>query len=724
MTYDEQIKNAFNTLGLKDSATEAQVDSAYKKFAKKYHPDLHMNDTPENIDKFNDLLGEANNAREILQTYFELKEAKEQVTPEEEADIVKDLLLHSIKSEISQIKEINTKCDNIFNAFSIDGFEDSEQELRKFLDFGDKYIAEHTKNLDTIADKKGLLFRNYEKLFAELEGGLNTLAYILSPDVLQYKKSLHEVNKLLLKSTDYCLDNWNEDTESSVAQIVSKAEGLIKEANTFNYNLAQDIKGKLNIPKDVAFIQLKINELVFLLKVKSDVPDLTKQEIEAIKNKPNDITYATAIRNVLENRISIYPPKMKQAYDSIIKNWDTVDIDSINKLITEVDSVFPALLDFNKHLEKLAANLKTINTNYYNENLKELKALVRLHAKSSKSYFLKGFNPKNAEKFDDVKDEILQTIIDKKLDLKEPMEHFVEYNNSAREFLNAYGLKRAMHYDTITKASEQLNTFVFLRYAADHIVKSGFIKSLKPNKYVTVNQSLLDSKIGGYLVGLFKLINLRCEDYAIQSILKKDIFTTKKIDKFIKEAEKFVSDSKAFYNKLLGVTDLLNDLIDVEDSVAYLKEIRDAKFNINDSKTTQDFIKGFLENPINLTYRLDTKDDDFFDKFTNIDLRKCDLKPIPSYKTFTKYLLAQHSLRPHTFTEQDLADIISFAATLYDTNVVSILKDDSLTNKEKIDAFLQKESLRDGDGRESIRQKLSEISEAAPYPPQQNPRRQ
>ncbi|MDR0931323.1 MAG: J domain-containing protein [Clostridiales bacterium] len=84
MTYSEQIQVAYACLGLEFGATEAEVNSAYKEITKRFHPDLHMNDTEDEIAHFNILQAQANDARDTLQKYFDLQQAKAEVSPQEE----------------------------------------------------------------------------------------------------------------------------------------------------------------------------------------------------------------------------------------------------------------------------------------------------------------------------------------------------------------------------------------------------------------------------------------------------------------------------------------------------------------------------------------------------------------------------------------------------------------------------------------------------------------
>jgi|UPI00068E4ED9 curved DNA-binding protein len=57
----EQQKDWYRILEIAESATEQEIKGAYRRLAKKYHPDTHVKDK-SNIDKFNDI----NQAYQIL----------------------------------------------------------------------------------------------------------------------------------------------------------------------------------------------------------------------------------------------------------------------------------------------------------------------------------------------------------------------------------------------------------------------------------------------------------------------------------------------------------------------------------------------------------------------------------------------------------------------------------------------------------------------------------
>lgn len=50
----EQKKNWYRILEISEKATEQEIKAAYRRLAKKYHPDTHVNDKSY-LDKFNDI---------------------------------------------------------------------------------------------------------------------------------------------------------------------------------------------------------------------------------------------------------------------------------------------------------------------------------------------------------------------------------------------------------------------------------------------------------------------------------------------------------------------------------------------------------------------------------------------------------------------------------------------------------------------------------------------
>lgn len=56
-----KIKNYYRILGIESSATSAEIKSAYKRLARKYHPDLH----PENP-KIEKIFSEIKEAYDVL----------------------------------------------------------------------------------------------------------------------------------------------------------------------------------------------------------------------------------------------------------------------------------------------------------------------------------------------------------------------------------------------------------------------------------------------------------------------------------------------------------------------------------------------------------------------------------------------------------------------------------------------------------------------------------
>lgn len=50
----EQEKNWYRILEISENATEQEIKAAYRRLAKKYHPDTHSNDKSY-VDKFNDI---------------------------------------------------------------------------------------------------------------------------------------------------------------------------------------------------------------------------------------------------------------------------------------------------------------------------------------------------------------------------------------------------------------------------------------------------------------------------------------------------------------------------------------------------------------------------------------------------------------------------------------------------------------------------------------------
>lgn len=89
----EQEKNWYRILEISERATEQEIKAAYRKLAKKYHPDTHLNDKSY-VDKFNDIsaayqiLGDADKKKEYdrnrgQQKHQESMEHGQEVKPEQ-----------------------------------------------------------------------------------------------------------------------------------------------------------------------------------------------------------------------------------------------------------------------------------------------------------------------------------------------------------------------------------------------------------------------------------------------------------------------------------------------------------------------------------------------------------------------------------------------------------------------------------------------------------------
>lgn len=73
------MENYYEVLGITKSATEAEIKSAYRKMAKKYHPDIHPGDVEcekkfRQISEAYGILGDSDKRREYDQKYIEKEE--------------------------------------------------------------------------------------------------------------------------------------------------------------------------------------------------------------------------------------------------------------------------------------------------------------------------------------------------------------------------------------------------------------------------------------------------------------------------------------------------------------------------------------------------------------------------------------------------------------------------------------------------------------------------
>ncbi|MDR0931333.1 MAG: J domain-containing protein [Clostridiales bacterium] len=149
MTYSEQIKTAYETLGLKVGATAAQVNSAYKQIAKKYHPDInHDNLTPEEIEHRNDLLVQANAARKTLLDYFAIEAEKAQVTPEEEAEAITLMYASALKSDMKKVSYFLTQTNNAMRKIINDFGAQTINIAAPLFDYAKKLFNEQSENLN------------------------------------------------------------------------------------------------------------------------------------------------------------------------------------------------------------------------------------------------------------------------------------------------------------------------------------------------------------------------------------------------------------------------------------------------------------------------------------------------------------------------------------------------------------------------------------------------
>ena len=76
-----KYKDYYETLGIKRDATEAEIKSAYRKLARKYHPDV--NKTKEAEEKFKEIneayevLGDKENLFNIAKTAIPIRDCRE-----------------------------------------------------------------------------------------------------------------------------------------------------------------------------------------------------------------------------------------------------------------------------------------------------------------------------------------------------------------------------------------------------------------------------------------------------------------------------------------------------------------------------------------------------------------------------------------------------------------------------------------------------------------------
>ncbi|MDR0931326.1 MAG: J domain-containing protein [Clostridiales bacterium] len=723
MTHNELIKTAYATLGLDFGATEAQVNSAYKEIAKKYHPDInHDNLTPEEIEHRNELLAEANNARKTLLDYFAIEAEKAQVTPEEEEKIIKNLLIRSVREEIPQVKKLIKISNDILNPNSsrLPLYPPTMLEIETFIKMGNKYLEDHKNVLDAIENIKGVIFSNYKTSMFELKNNVADLEIIASPEAIQFLKMLNKTENQLDDYIRYCISTWNKETDKFTDDNTHKARNIVNEAKDSAAKLPAIFQKTLHSDIRIKRIEEFADEFYFLANIKSNVPDLTEEELKSIKKKPDDMSHINAIKIILENRLNVYPPQIEQAFDTLIKGWDTVDTEAINEITKLTKKAMNASIAcdwFDEHT-RFKIGKRTFDTRHFDEDIRQLKCLIELHTKFAKSYFLKDYKPKYAHTFKHIKEQIFDFIIENKPDLNISMEDFIEYNNSACEFLKHYKELGEDYSDPISKAGRKVTRNVYLRYAKDYVEKSKLIKSLKSSTTLTISSYVLDTQSSKFSLGLFSLLSLKCEDYATKLILNKNIFTDKKADKFIQDATKFLNESASFCQGLNGVEELSHCIDKTLSKLKLLKDVKNTQFNVNDSKNTRDFFEELIEEPFALQRQLGIYDNAFHTKFDNIFYKKWhDFIPLPAEKTFATYVLKKYPDGFVGFTEQEVDVIKNFCTTIYGWNLEKILFDELAKDNES-------QEIND-ENRASIMQKLNQFranSNPQNLPPQNLPR--
>ncbi|MDR0931337.1 MAG: J domain-containing protein [Clostridiales bacterium] len=157
-----KLYNPYTILGLNPNATMTEIKSAYRTLSQKYHPDLHMNDTEENIKKYEELQKEINLAyqhlsdpdskKEIdtnLAQAAALKKDKENVTPREEYNAAKKIFITKGK-EVEQLG--NDALNYIYNNWGKDTSEIASNAIKQVKSFKNKYIEFFNNNREFIGN--------------------------------------------------------------------------------------------------------------------------------------------------------------------------------------------------------------------------------------------------------------------------------------------------------------------------------------------------------------------------------------------------------------------------------------------------------------------------------------------------------------------------------------------------------------------------------------------
>ncbi|MDR0931336.1 MAG: J domain-containing protein [Clostridiales bacterium] len=195
MYLSPKIADAFTTLGLEPGATEVQVNAAHKEIAKKYHPDLHMNDTQDEIAHLNELLAQTNTARKILLDYLEIEAAKTQVTPDEEEKALKITLLYAIRNEITKIDELIQQGQRIKSYFKNEDYINNMVEMQEYTQKTKEFIKMQHSLLEKIGDQKIMGLADYKWKLYELN--------MIYQETKISRKFVSEFEKWLQKSDEF-----------------------------------------------------------------------------------------------------------------------------------------------------------------------------------------------------------------------------------------------------------------------------------------------------------------------------------------------------------------------------------------------------------------------------------------------------------------------------------------------------------------------------------------
>ncbi|MDR0931330.1 MAG: J domain-containing protein [Clostridiales bacterium] len=479
----ESIVKAFNTLGLEPNATEAQVNNAYKEIAKKYHPDLHMNNTQDEIVHLNELLAQTNNARKILLDYFAMESEKNQVTPQQEAEAITLMYTSALKNEIEKTSSLVAQTNNAI--------------IKIINNFGENAI-----------NNTAPLFDDVKKLVKEQKKNLNVYAAIVPPlSPIMIKRQTNNIKML----ADYIVlyDNLSKfvqgapsDIFASISDIAPSTEPTIESLSNALYNELESLyKSVLRCGPD----SIKDNNVEnFLLTYSLFSNSLTSDTLKFDSRKYNflklmDITNKTLpfSRNLStridghfsENAIEYLLESINvNVLDSLIKNHDAKS--DIEYLHEQYQAEFEKFLNcVAKQDEKNGNNILEYSKSRIWQYTHDAPFMFKLGKTYNKYYFLKDYNfdrnENNQETLWSIRkhcwdtiERYIDSIFDNNADEKSPIEDVDKFYKSIYKFIEDFRLFYYMSKSTFNSVGESLDE------AAKNMPAINFIKNNFPKYYI------------------------------------------------------------------------------------------------------------------------------------------------------------------------------------------------------------------------------------------------